>query len=48
MPWLNSKTLKKEMGDLNVVESGILVDLLLSYRDVSAWQEMELKKLLMN
>lgn len=32
--------IEKEMGDLKVVESGILVDLLLSYRDVSAWNEM--------
>ena len=34
------KKIEKEMGDLKVVESGILVDLLLSYRDVSAWSEM--------
>ncbi len=34
------KAIEKEFGDLKVVESGILVDLLLSYRDVSAWDEM--------
>ena len=34
------KTIEKELGNLKVVESGILVDLLLSYRDVSAWNEM--------
>ena len=34
------KAIEKELGDLKVVESGILVDLLLSYRDVSAWKEM--------
>jgi MAP3K TRAFs-binding domain len=34
------KEIEKEMGDLKVVESGTLVDLLLSYRDVSAWNEM--------
>ena len=34
------KAIEKELGDLKVVESGILVDLLLSYRDVSAWNEM--------
>jgi tetratricopeptide (TPR) repeat protein len=34
------KAIEKELGDLKVVESGILVDLLLSYRDVSAWEEM--------
>ena len=34
------KKIEEEMGDLKVVESGILVDLLLSYRDVSAWNEM--------
>jgi len=32
--------IEKELGDLKVVESGILVDLLLSYRDVSAWDAM--------
>ncbi|MGD1967406.1 MAG: TRAFs-binding domain-containing protein [Desulfobacterales bacterium] len=34
------KNIEKELGDLKVVESGVLVDLLLSYRDVSAWDEM--------
>jgi len=34
------KAIEKELGDLKVVESGVLVDLLLSYRDVSAWNEM--------
>jgi hypothetical protein len=37
---LELKSIEKELGDLKVVESGILVDLLLSYRDVSAWDEM--------
>jgi len=37
---LELKSIEKELGDLKVVESGILVDLLLSYRDVSAWGEM--------
>jgi len=34
------KAIEKELGDLKVVEKGIIVDLLLSYRDVSAWDEM--------
>jgi len=34
------KAIENELGDLKVVESGILVDLLLSYRDVSAWDEI--------
>jgi tetratricopeptide (TPR) repeat protein len=34
------KAIENELGDLKVVESGILVDLMLSYRDVSAWNEM--------
>ncbi|MGD2098365.1 MAG: TRAFs-binding domain-containing protein [Desulfobacterales bacterium] len=34
------KTIEIELGNLKVVESGVLVDLLLSYRDVSAWDEM--------
>jgi tetratricopeptide (TPR) repeat protein len=34
------KNIEKELGDLKVVESGVLVDLMLSYRDVSAWDEM--------
>jgi len=34
------EAIEKELGDLKVVESGVLVDLLLSYRDVSAWDEM--------
>jgi hypothetical protein len=34
------KAIENEMGELKAVESGLLVDLLLSYRDVSAWNEM--------
>ncbi|MCP5107757.1 MAG: DUF4071 domain-containing protein, partial [bacterium] len=32
--------IEKELGELNNVESGILIDLLLSYRAVGAWDEM--------
>ena len=34
------RAIEEELGDLKTVESGILVDLLLSYRDASAWEEM--------
>jgi hypothetical protein len=34
------QAIERELGELKAVESGILVDLLLSYRDVSAWDEM--------
>ena len=36
------KAIENELDDLKVVERGILVDLLLSYRDVSGWDEMVL------
>lgn len=32
--------LAANLGDLQAIERGILVDLFLSYRDVSAWNEM--------
>lgn len=32
--------IEDELGDLHVIERGILVDLFLSYRDVSAWEAM--------
>jgi tetratricopeptide (TPR) repeat protein len=34
------QAIEGELGDLRTVESGILVDMLLSYRDVSAWDQM--------
>lgn len=34
------KKIEEELGDIKDVESGILIDLLLSYRAVSGWQEM--------
>jgi tetratricopeptide (TPR) repeat protein len=32
--------IEKSLGDLNTVESGILIDLFLSYRAIKAWEEM--------
>ena len=37
---LELKKLEDELGDLKVVEGPILVDLMLSYRDVSAWDDI--------
>ena len=34
------KQIEHTLGDLEVVEHGVLVDLLLSYRDVEGWREM--------
>lgn len=34
------KEIEEELGNIKEVESGILIDLLLSYRAVSGWQEM--------
>jgi tetratricopeptide (TPR) repeat protein len=34
------KKLENELGDLKLIEGAILVDLMLSYRDVSAWDDI--------
>lgn len=34
------QTLEKQLGDIKNVESGVVIDLFLSYRSVKAWQEM--------
>ncbi len=34
------KEIESELGDLQAIENGVLVDLFLSLRDVSAWDEM--------
>jgi hypothetical protein len=34
------RAIEKELADLNHVEGGVVIDLLLSYRAVKAWQEM--------